>query len=223
MSPAGRGVCVQPATGSHASTMHAACELQSRAGPGWHTPLTHASVVVQALPSVHAAPLGSGVLTRPTAGSHVTVWHCVLVTTTAAPTQCPAPSQLSPVVHALPSEHVVPAARGVCTHPDAVHAAVVHEPVGTHDAAVHAGLVSTGASIGASFRASFAASTAPPAASAPASWHAPTSVSVTIAAATVSSSTSRSTSSARTTLPASTLLEQETSSARSLGLPPPPL
>ena len=85
-------------------------------------------------------------LTTPKTGSHVTLTHCELETTTGVPAQWPVESHTSPVVHALASEHVVPAATGVCTQPDGVHAAVVHALLGMHVAGVQPAPVSLAAS-----------------------------------------------------------------------------
>src|SRR5438552_1828342 len=77
-----------------------------------HTPAWHVSPVVQALPSLHAVPLATGGFEQvPAAGSQVpAAWHWSrAVHTTAVPAQVPA-RQLSPVVHALASEHAVPSA-----------------------------------------------------------------------------------------------------------------
>ena len=77
-----------------------------------HTPAWHVSPLVQALPSLHAVPLATGGFEQvPAAGSQVpAAWHWSrAVHTTAVPAQVPA-RQLSPVVHALASEHPVPSA-----------------------------------------------------------------------------------------------------------------
>src|SRR5437879_6168060 len=74
-------------------------------------PASQVSVCVQALPSLHGAPLSlGGLLQTPVAGSQVpAVWHwsAAAQTTGFAPTQAPA-WQVSVCVHALASLQVVP-------------------------------------------------------------------------------------------------------------------
>src|SRR5438876_136470 len=82
------------------------------AGSPTQLPAAQASPLVQALPSLHAVPLATGGFEQvPAAGSQVpAVWHWSrAVHTTAVPAHVPA-RQLSPVVHALASEHAVPSA-----------------------------------------------------------------------------------------------------------------
>jgi hypothetical protein len=79
-------------------------------------PAWQASFLVQALPSLHAAPLGAGGFEQaPVSGLHVpATWHWSLGvhTTGFDPVQAP-PSQSSILVQALPSLHAVPlGARG---------------------------------------------------------------------------------------------------------------
>jgi hypothetical protein len=76
--------------------------------PPWQT-----SLPVQAFPSSHDAPLAfAGLVHAPEEGSQVpTSWHpsCATQVTGAPPVQVPL-TQVSTVVHALPSEHAVPLA-----------------------------------------------------------------------------------------------------------------
>src|SRR5207302_91428 len=77
---------------------------QTGGGPPTHAPPAHASAVVQALPSLHAAVLG--VLTQPEAGLQLSSVQALpsLQFGAAPPTQTP-PAQVSAVVQALPSLH----------------------------------------------------------------------------------------------------------------------
>src|SRR2546427_539315 len=86
-------------------------------------PASQVSVCVQALPSLHGAPLGlAGLLEAPGAGVEVPGGrHCTAAvhTTGLAPTQAPA-SQVSVCVQALPSLHGAPLAlAGLLQTPDA--------------------------------------------------------------------------------------------------------
>src|SRR5215471_13044331 len=81
-----------------------------------HAPAWQVSLCVQALPSLQAVPLATALGTQaPVPVSHEAVWHWSGgVQTTGVPaTQAPA-WQASPWVQALPSEHDVPLATGVC-------------------------------------------------------------------------------------------------------------
>src|SRR5262244_782515 len=73
------------------------------------------SVCVQALPSVHAVPLGAlGFEQMPVAWSHVPAtwhWSCAVQTTGLAPTQVP-PTHASVCVQALPSLQARPSTAG---------------------------------------------------------------------------------------------------------------
>ena len=75
------------------------------------TPLSHWSVCVQALPSVHAVPLGAaGLLHWPVDGLHVpAAWHWSAAVQTIGfdPVQAPF-RQASVRVQALPSSQAVP-------------------------------------------------------------------------------------------------------------------
>src|SRR5438067_711014 len=86
-------------------------------------PAAQVSVCVQALPSLHRAPLGlAGLLQTPVAGLQApTVWHwsAAVHTTGLAPTQAPA-AQVSVCVQALPSSHGAPLSlAGLLQTPDA--------------------------------------------------------------------------------------------------------
>src|SRR2546427_527353 len=86
-------------------------------------PASQVSVCVQALPSLHGAPLGlAGLLQMPVAGSQApAVWHLSAAgqTTGLAPTQAPA-SQVSVCVQALPSLYGAPSGlAGLLQTPDA--------------------------------------------------------------------------------------------------------
>src|SRR5207245_7289140 len=77
---------------------------QTGGGPPTHAPPAHASAVVQALPSLHAAVLG--VLTQPEAGLQLSSVQALpsLQFGAAPPTQTP-PAQVSAVVQALRTLH----------------------------------------------------------------------------------------------------------------------
>jgi hypothetical protein len=101
-----------PATGSHVTALwHASGAGHDTGFEPVHMPPWHASVCVQPLPSLHAVPLALVVAEQtPVAGLHVgTLWHASGAGPQSidCPTQAPA-WQTSPVVHALPSEHVTP-------------------------------------------------------------------------------------------------------------------
>src|SRR5438132_1178244 len=86
-------------------------------------PASQVSLCVQALPSLHGAPLAlAGLLQMPDAGLQVpAVWHwsAAVQATGLAPTQAPA-SQVSVCVQALPSLHGAPLAlAGLLQMPDA--------------------------------------------------------------------------------------------------------
>jgi hypothetical protein len=80
-----------------------------------HTPFAQMSVCVHALPSLQGAVLL--VFTHPVAGLQLSSVQTLLSSQFGAgpPTQDP-PEQVSLVVHAFPSLHVVPSAFGVCEH-----------------------------------------------------------------------------------------------------------
>lgn len=80
--------------------------LQSSAGPGLQAPATHASPIVQALPSLHV--LATGVLMHPLTAEQVSSVHTLASSHVAG---CPAqldPLHLSSAVHAFPSSQVAP-------------------------------------------------------------------------------------------------------------------
>jgi hypothetical protein len=71
--------------------------------PARHTPIAQKSPVVQSLPSSQELALLAKL--QPVAGSQLSVVHTLLsLQVTDAPAQAP-PEQVSPPVHALPSEH----------------------------------------------------------------------------------------------------------------------
>src|SRR5262245_46365465 len=98
-----RLVCVQPVAGSQPSAVQLLLSVQSGAGPPMQLPPAQVSAVVQALPSSQEAVLLA--CWQPVVGSHESSVHTLLSSQLSAgpPVQCPAPSQVSAVVQALPS------------------------------------------------------------------------------------------------------------------------
>jgi hypothetical protein len=78
--PLGEGVKLQPVAGTQASSVHGRLSLQIIAAPATQMPSRQTSPVVQALPSLHMAPLGrTGVVQRPLAGSQAPgMWHWLM-------------------------------------------------------------------------------------------------------------------------------------------------
>jgi hypothetical protein len=84
---------------------------------------------LQALPSPHVVPAASGVCVTPAAGSQASAVHGLPSSIVGAVpvVQTPAALHVSAPLQALPSEHGVPVATGVCVTPPAgEHASVVH-------------------------------------------------------------------------------------------------
>jgi len=79
------------------------------------------SLPLQTFPSLHDVPLAAGACWIPLAGSQESIVHGLPSSRFGGlpATQLPAPSQVSLPLHTLPSEHVAPAAAGVCLTPDA--------------------------------------------------------------------------------------------------------
>jgi len=108
--------CRQPRARSQESVVHTFPSLQLGGDPPTQLPFpSQVSWVVQALPSSHGAVLF--VRTQPLAGLQESVVQTFpsLQLGGGPPRQCPAPSQVSPVVHALPS--LQGAVLFVCTQP----------------------------------------------------------------------------------------------------------
>src|SRR5437899_252359 len=93
------------------TSWHWSCAAQTTGAPAAQTPASQVSVRGHALPSSQVVPLGlAGLEQMPVTGLQVpTSWHWSWAwQATAVPaTQAP-PSQVSVVVHALPSSHAVP-------------------------------------------------------------------------------------------------------------------
>jgi hypothetical protein len=68
-------VCVHPVAGLHPSVVQTLASLQLRGVPAVHVPLWHVSVPLQALPSAHAEPLGSGGFWQPVTGLQLFAVH----------------------------------------------------------------------------------------------------------------------------------------------------
>jgi hypothetical protein len=102
----------RPVPGLHVpATWHWSLAVQTTGLEPVHTPLWHESLCVQALPSLHDVPsLAFGFEHAPVPGSQTpATWHWSLAEQTVAVPDVHTPDwQVSPVVHALPSEQVVP-------------------------------------------------------------------------------------------------------------------
>lgn len=122
----------QPLVELQLSLVHGLLSSQVRGVPGMQTPSAHASPIVQASPSEHAAT-SAGSNTQPWAGSQLSVVHGSPSShvTTPTPTHRPA-AQLSVVVQRLPSLQGGPLA-GTSTQPLAgTHPASWHGPSPLH-------------------------------------------------------------------------------------------
>src|SRR6185369_5375031 len=93
-----------PLAGLQLSSVQPLPSLHTSAGPPWHEPPPHVSLVVHALPSSHATVLLSN--THPLAGLQLSSVQPLpsLHTSAGPPLQVP-PPQVSVVVQALPSSH----------------------------------------------------------------------------------------------------------------------
>src|SRR5437870_1683912 len=144
-------VCVQALPSSHGAPLSLGGLLQTpvaglQVPAVWHwsaavqatglaptqAPASQVSLCVQALPSLHGAPLSlGGLLQTPDAGLQTpAVWHwsAAVHTTGLAPTQAPA-SQASVCVQASPSSHGVPSS---CAGSEQVPVAGLHVPAAWH-------------------------------------------------------------------------------------------
>jgi hypothetical protein len=128
--PTATGVCVTPVAALHASTVQGFPSSSAGATPAWQCVApSQVSRPLHALPSEHEAPAAVAVCTTPVAGSHEsTVQGIPSSTAGAVPAwHAPVALQISLPLHALPSEHAVPAAAGVWVTPVAgLHASTVH-------------------------------------------------------------------------------------------------
>jgi hypothetical protein len=100
----GAGTAVHPELGSQASAVHGLPSLHSKGVPPTQAPAAQVSPCVQALPSLHGAPLG--VLTQPDDGLQASLVHGLPSShaTAAPPPQAP-PAQNSPEVQGFESSH----------------------------------------------------------------------------------------------------------------------
>src|SRR5207302_21494 len=124
-APLGLGGLLQtPVTGLQVpAAWHWSAAVQATGLAPTQAPASQVSVCVQALPSLHGAPLGlGGLLQTPVAGLQTpAVWHwsAAVQATGLAPTQAPA-SQVSVCVQAWPSSHGAPMSlAGLLQMPDA--------------------------------------------------------------------------------------------------------
>ena len=110
--PSGRGCRPHaPDPGSQTPSLQAS-PPQDFGGPPTQAPLPlHASLVVQARPSLHAVPATRGASTQaPVLGSQAALWHASPVHCVQGPlAQAPEATQASSCVQALPSSHGVSA------------------------------------------------------------------------------------------------------------------
>ncbi len=105
--------CTQPDAGSQESSVQTFASSQRSGAPPRHWPLAQASLVVQALPSLHAVPSGAaGFEHWPVPASQVpATWHGSEAVHTTGLELVHAPDwQASFRVHSLPSLHAVPSA-----------------------------------------------------------------------------------------------------------------
>ena len=72
-TPSGRSVYWHPNMGSQLSIVQGLVSSQLSGAPGEQVPLWQVSTPLQTLPSLHELPSGTGELTQPTTGSHVSV------------------------------------------------------------------------------------------------------------------------------------------------------
>ena len=112
--PEAFGVWLTPVVGSHTSVVHGLASSTIGGAPLWQPPLaSHVSLPLHAFPSEHDVPAAAaGVLHVPVDVLQVpATWQASAAaqTTAAPPAHVPA-WQLSPCVHAFPSEHEVPSA-----------------------------------------------------------------------------------------------------------------
>ncbi len=119
------GMCAQPLTASHESSVHKLLSSHATAAPGWQLPPWHTSLSVQALLSVHALLLLAK--TQPPFWSQSSLVHRLPSShfRPAPETHLP-PAHTSPLVQALPSSHAT--LLGVWVQPPALglHASLVH-------------------------------------------------------------------------------------------------
>jgi hypothetical protein len=127
--PAASTVCVTPAAGSQASAVHALPSSTTGGVPATQEPLPlHVSLPLQALPSEQLVPVATGVCFTPVFGSQESAVHGLPSSTVGGVPAAQVPLEhISTPLQALPSEHDVPFATGVCvtpvtgSHPSAVH------------------------------------------------------------------------------------------------------
>jgi len=116
-------VCVHPVPESHASVVHGLPSSQLTAGPPWHEPPLHASLEVQASPSLHDAELL--VCPQAPAPSHSSVVQALSSVVHAVPVevwfgwQAPDPSQASGSSHSV--SELSPHAEPADTNPPSTH------------------------------------------------------------------------------------------------------
>jgi hypothetical protein len=127
--PALTGVCVTPVAGLHASAVHGLLSSTVGGVPAWHEPVAlQTSAPLHALPSEHAVPALTGVCVAPVAGSHASAVQGFPSSSVGGVPAVhePVALQASTPLHALPSEHELPALTGVCVTPVAgLHVSVV--------------------------------------------------------------------------------------------------
>ena len=134
-----------PVDGLHASLVQSLLSLQVNSWP-MQLPLVQASVIVQLLPSVQAAPSLPGVPTHlPSVASHASVVHGLPSSQATWPPAWHAPpKQVSPVVQPLPSLQTPPSAfletHLPATHKSAVQALLSLQSVSTTHTPPHAGV-----------------------------------------------------------------------------------
>jgi hypothetical protein len=135
--PAATGVCETPVAGSHASVVHGLPSSTVGGVPATQLPdALHVSAPLHALLSLHDVPAATGVCVTPVAGLHASVVHGLPSSTVGGvpATQVPDALHVSAPLHALPSEHALPFATGVCVHAPEAQASVVQGFASSHEA-----------------------------------------------------------------------------------------
>jgi hypothetical protein len=112
------GGCVHsPLDASHRSCVHRSPSAQSRGVPSQRGAgscvVTHRSLSVQALPSSHALPAGSGFPAHWCVASQVSLTVQALPSSHGSPAARMVPGEQSPALHDSPTVHEFPSSQGV--------------------------------------------------------------------------------------------------------------
>jgi len=116
--PFGAAGCWQPATASHASTVHGSLSLQLSGVPGTQALFWQVSVPLQALPSEQDVPLATAVCWQPATASQPSTVHGLPSLQLGGVPAVQVPFwQLSAPLHRLPSAQERPFGTAVCLQP----------------------------------------------------------------------------------------------------------